>query len=147
MRKYRGLTKEGKWVYGWYKEDTYGKPKILAENPENHFLCWFFVRPETVGQSTGLKDKNGTEIYEGDIIKYTRVKWECFGHPEHLTDLVQIHEIYWDDEIHGFCDSFTYKTGGGASGTLGFQDNRAKKNIIEVIGNRHQNPELLENSK
>ena len=48
MRKYRGLTRSGMLVCGWYKEDTYGKPKILAEDPDTHFLCWFFVIPETV---------------------------------------------------------------------------------------------------
>jgi len=109
--------------------------------------------PDTLMQFTGLKDKNEKEIYEGDILKITRVNWYCPGHPENNTDVIDQVEIYWDEEKNGmFSRTFDFERlkrnpnqrpycSSGSLGS-GWNDERADENIWEVIGNIYENPEL-----
>lgn len=82
MRPYKGLTKNGKWVYGWYirtrftdthwiiKDGLYVTDILIGMNPKfpMQLQGCYKVIPETVGQQIDFQDRNGIEIYEHDIL-------------------------------------------------------------------------------
>jgi len=81
MREYRGKDKQtGEWRYGYLFADDYIRHIDVDGIP------WLReVDPDTVGQSTGLPDRDGVTIYEGD-------KLECLIDSEEV-----VSNVYWDD--------------------------------------------------
>ena len=99
-----------------------------------------WVKEDTIGQFTGLCDKNGKEIFEGDILLWTRKNVHIEGRP--IQDLLYKCIIYYDNDECGF--RFRCKLDcGSCVGNLDFSDDRAKESYIEVVGNIYDNPELL----
>ena len=78
--KFRGLTDEHVWVYGWFSDDDLS-PVIIDGMSTRHN-----VLSKTVGQFTGYRDRDGVEIYEDDLIA---VKGEKYL-------------VIWDRRIPGF---------------------------------------------
>jgi ferredoxin-fold anticodon binding domain-containing protein len=115
--KFRGQSTGdiGTWIYGYYHFDKSNTCHYICDIDS---LVRYEVKPGTVGQFTGLQDKNGTDIYEGDIIDY--------GNGRNITITY---------EVNGF--GFKFKHGHERC----FLD----MTKFEVIGNIHEHPQLLIN--
>lgn len=111
---------DGEWYYGHL---IYDGSDYQIVDPE-YGSCKRTVIPETVGQSTGLKDKNGKLIFEGDIIITDK-----FNTPEIR------YTIVYDKEIATFIGE--YKKGY----VKHFTTFEGDSNCFEVIGNIHDNPD------
>jgi len=107
--------------------------------------CHYTGKDCAIMQYTGLKDENGVEIYEGDVIKYSRLKYKgSNGHLSKVKDLIHVGELSFNQEKGMFEFHYDFPTGGGyTSGGLEFDDDRFETFEIEVIGNIYENPELV----
>lgn len=103
---------DGTWVYGYLCDKNYiNSPELDGE---------FLIDPETVCQYTGLTDKNGRKIFEGDILRFENYS----NYP-----------VVWDDDYCAF----------GSCWHSDFDHLSKYKSVeIEVVGNIFDNPELLE---
>lgn len=129
----------GEWVYGFYAHELRGEHYIHADEGawyDGPMLTMVEVERETVGQDTGLDDKNGVNIFDGDICKmhYFFENYDGFGASEDEA------EITCRITITPFGLRFE---GEGMSGYL-HEYVEEPGEELEVIGNTHDNPELLE---
>ena len=122
---FRGKEKDsGKWIYGDLRHISDGHGGYILcivdnINGRNNDVTGVEVIPETVGQCTGSMDKNRTKIFEGDIVQaFTR-----YG-TKHIYPIKYRNGTFWFGNWNWieFLDRFQFR---------------------EVIGNIHDNPELL----
>ncbi len=99
----------------FYRMDFYSG----IENYEDGNLIFNELDNITLSQFTGLLDKNGKEIFEGDIVEYN-------------TKITSRRVVEWDDERVGFL----LKVKGGYDGLMNYME-------VTIIGNIYQNPELI----
>ena len=142
---FRGKTVRGEWVYGYlakfrnFVNNVY--TSIIQINDFETNECNMqdnaWVIPESVGQYTGLTDKNGKKIFEGDIIRAItldtgteEIAVVCFGN--------FIDENNGDEYIGFYIEFDGIKT---TATQLAMEE---CKNRIEIIGNIFDNPELLD---
>lgn len=144
----------GEWVEGDLRHGKYyGGDNTVYIMYENYALHNCPVDPETVGQYTGLKDRNGKRIFEGDILRFGlfydyMCYLESLEHPEHYDNNVCDTDIDVDVVVWG-CDwdypafdlkNHQFDCNGLAQLLCGGYE-------YEVIGNIHDNPELLKEDK
>ena len=131
---FRGKHKtNGAWVYGFYVHcaDRWGRDKDLIQSldPESEEIGLLHeVDRETVGQFTGLTDKNGKKIFEGDVVRVygeDLPRWNSVG---------QKVTVEYSFEYGGYKPFCEYDSDCGEYVEAG---------LCEVIGNIYDNPELL----
>lgn len=123
----------GKWVYGY----LWSKRTIGVTSPVGN-VDEVVVDPATVGQCTGLPDRNGKRIFEGDIIQRKGYIYPL-GKQEPCGERIVRGEVIWIDDGHnaGFL-AIDSKDEHGNPTTYSFD------NKFCVVGNIYDHPELLE---
>ena len=149
--KFRAIDKKtGDFVYGFLSYADFALiivepidiPPSMSEPGGDHITEWYQIKSETIGQYTGLKDKNGKAIYEADIIRITSLKAQIqnieligevvFGGGAGCYRVDKIKEVKWE-KFSALVESPSY---------IWFLNFGNKE--IEIIGNIYENPELLE---
>ena len=129
----------GEWVQGyyiraehhWHKHGIHKDWIVCGASANGGWFALhnkYAVKDETVGQYTGLKDKNGKMIWEGDVIKW-----------DYTCNEGKSHQVRYD--VGSACFVASREHNGNIIDTVFYNDGQH----AEVIGNIHDNPELLEN--
>lgn len=140
--KFRGYSEsDSEWRHGSYVTDG-SIHEILT--PTESGLYASIIGTESIGQYTGLKDREGTEIYEGDIVRipakdqFEERNYNCFEVFYHDNECIGGQNI-------GFCINRMH-TQGSSAGGIGYKFTPESMKRFIVIGNIYESPELIESA-
>ena len=130
--KFRGKDIEtGEWLYGDLIQRLGNFPAILYQDCYDGKVIYIecAVDKDSVGQYTGSRDKDGKEIYEGDVVQSKLKRARKYD---------EVLQICFNDSEYEYCG----KNEHGSSISLSLLEDY---HTVEVIGNIHDNPELINN--
>ena len=141
--KFRGRKSNGEWIYGDLVHNVGVGASTALIFPEEAHDSWdrYIVLTDTIGQFTGLHDKNGKEVYEGDILLLpANTKVKAYEKGDFVEDkFVQRFAVVWAKQCQGYGLCQPYEAKFEAPDVVGM----AAVDRMFVIGNIHDNPELL----
>ena len=137
---------QGEWITG-----SLVVPEIIKDNEllivvahSDNCKTTYHVDKDTVGQFTGLRDKNGREIYEGDILTADEYPFMKDGNMNYIAVIEWFdYDVCWYASLQLHRDS---KARGISVNTPAWFDKETAE-TYEVIGNIHDNPELIKEEK
>ena len=137
---------QGEWVTG-----SLVVPEIIEDNEllivvahSDNCKTTYHVDKDTVGQFTGLRDKNGREIYEGDILTADDSPFMDDGNMNYIAVIEWFdYDACWYASLQRHRDSKAL----GISVNMPYWFDKKTAETYEVIGNIHDNPELIKEEK
>ena len=167
---FRGYNlKNQKWLYGYYLVNR-GQHFICPEGFANPLASWedFVVEEESVGQFTEVKDREGTDIYEGDIVSWYELEVSGDLDTDYETYIVEcVSEVIYNYGVFGIGEHLlldvildgshlhSSKRPIWEDGDFDYPRNldkypglkRTDLYMVKVIGNIYENKELLEDEE
>ena len=142
---FRGRRKGcGEWCYGFFTLREFKAPAIFVPSKEpleyaKYFGIRYCVEPETIGQFVGINDKNGKKVFEGDIIKFHKYRYEpdwygAVSYDRCCYVVKGIMPLSYEKRKDKKAEKCPFE----------IQLSGIDKTTIEVIGNIHDNSELTE---
>lgn len=136
---------DGTFIYGHLIDNYIAGDVIEATDEYISLEYWVPIKKETVGQYTGLRDKNGKEIYEGDIVEVETISYtDC---SKEKVESIWHHEGVMEFHQNGWCIVKKIDTGKSLKplffSNLKNDPDDPDTDIFEVVGNIFENPETL----